>query len=314
MIVNGAIHASPHVGEGEADFAEQVLSRCHSVQAAIPGGQLTFRIWGDAGAAPLLLLHGGFGSWRHWIHNVLPLSQRYRVLAADLPGLGDSDTLEGEYQAEAIAEAVWSALQQVLEPGQRPFVTGFSFGGIIGCHLAALAGEAVRALVAVAPGALGLTGQIPALESLNGAREAHNTRHIHAINLGRLMLFDPRRIDPLALHLQGETVRLARARSGRIPHGDSAARALVRCRCPIAGIWGERDVIADRYMESRRRLFRSIQPDCPFRVIQGAGHWVMYERPERFNPLLMTLLEQLAARSSRAAAASARQSTQEHTA
>ncbi len=262
-------------------------------EAAIPGGRMVFHAWGDPARAPLVLLHGGFGSWRHWALNVRPLSERYHVLAADLPGLGDSDTLDGEYRADTIAEAVWGAIGQVLGDGARPLIAGFSFGGIIGSHVAALAGEAVRGLVTVAPGALGLTNQVPELESLNGAREPESLRRIHHTNLGRLMLADPARIDALALLLQGQTVRLARARSGRIPGSDVTARALERCRCPIAAIWGEQDVISRRHIHSRRALYQRIQPGCPFRVVQGAGHWVMYERPERFNPLLTTLLQRL---------------------
>lgn len=279
---------------------EAVLERARPLRGDIPGGQMVFRSWGDAAAPALVLLHGGFGSWRHWFHNVVPLSERYHVLAADLPGLGDSDKLEGDYHADSIAAAVWVALRQVLGDTRRPFITGFSFGGIIGAHVAALAGSQARGLVTVAPGALGLNLHIPPLESLNGALRSHSTRPIHRINLGRLMLHDPARIDELAVLLQMQTVRLARARSGRIPYGNSAALALARCRCPIAGIWGERDVIGERFMQARRELFHRIQPGCPFRVVQGAGHWVMYERPERFNPLLATVLDQLAEHDRRA--------------
>jgi pimeloyl-ACP methyl ester carboxylesterase len=92
------------------------------------------------------------------------------------------------------------------------------------------------------------------------------------------------------LHLQVETVRRARARSGSIPWTDASARALARCECPIAGVWGERDLIAEQHMHERVALFQRLQPGCPFEIIEGAGHWVMYERPDRFNPLLLDIL------------------------
>ncbi|MGY8961126.1 MAG: alpha/beta fold hydrolase, partial [Alphaproteobacteria bacterium] len=40
----------------------------------------------------------------------------------------------------------------------------------------------------------------------------------------------------------------------------------------------------------REKMFRLIQPDTKFRIIPGAGHWVMYEEPERFNETLLELL------------------------
>ena len=39
---------------------------------------------------PLVLLHGGSGSWTHWVKNVLHLSQTRDVWGLDLPGFGDS--------------------------------------------------------------------------------------------------------------------------------------------------------------------------------------------------------------------------------
>jgi pimeloyl-ACP methyl ester carboxylesterase len=37
-------------------------------------------------------------------------------------------------------------------------------------------------------------------------------------------------------------------------------------------------------------LFESIQPGCPFVVIPGAGHWVMYEAAAAFNAALIRML------------------------
>ena len=48
-------------------------------------GRMVWRSWGSG--RPILLLHGGAGSWRHWIRTLPALSHR-RVLAPDTPGLG----------------------------------------------------------------------------------------------------------------------------------------------------------------------------------------------------------------------------------
>jgi pimeloyl-ACP methyl ester carboxylesterase len=277
-------------GETAADYAARIHAASGLERTPMATGSLAWHGWGPTTAPPLVLLHGGFGSWRHWILNVIPLARRYRVWCADLPGLGDSDRLQGEYTADAVAAAVLHGIDTLLGAGAPFAMAGFSFGGIVGSHVAALAGRRVTRFVAIAPGALGLTSRRPVLESLGVRRDAAAVREVHRVNLGRLMIKDPARIDDLALHVQEETVRRARARSGAIPWTDVAARALARCECPIAGLWGECDWIAEEHMGERVDLFQRIQPGCPFHVVEGAGHWVMFERPDRVNPLLVGLI------------------------
>ncbi|MFT5173627.1 MAG: pimeloyl-ACP methyl ester carboxylesterase [Gammaproteobacteria bacterium] len=277
--------------ESPADYEARVHALSTLYRTPMSEGTMAWHQWGSADKPPLMLLHGGFGSWRHWILNVVPLSQHFQVFCADLPGLGESDRMADEYTADNIAAQVLNGIDHLLGAANTFRLAGFSFGGIIGSHVAALAGERVQQFAAIAPGALGLPMNFPELASLGGQRGADNVKRIHRENLGRLMIRDEARIDDLALHLQLETVRRARARSGAIPRSDAAAKALARCVCPIAGVWGELDVIAQGYMPTRVKLFRDIQPDCPFEIIEGAGHWVMYERPDLCNEVLLKLLK-----------------------
>jgi pimeloyl-ACP methyl ester carboxylesterase len=48
-------------------------------------GTIVWRVWGAG--EPLLLLHGGSGSWTHWIRNIPELAQRFEVWVPDIPGL-----------------------------------------------------------------------------------------------------------------------------------------------------------------------------------------------------------------------------------
>lgn len=278
------------VNEPPADYEARVHAMSTLHRTPMSEGTMAWHRWGSDDKPALLLLHGGFGSWRHWILNVVPLARHFRVFCADLPGLGESDRLPGEYTADNIAAEVLRSIDGLLGAQTGFHLVGFSFGGIIASHVAALTGKRVKQLVTIAPGALGLPGDIPELASLGGKRDPNTVAEIHRTNLGILMIHDKSRIDDLALHLQVETVKRARSRSGRIPHSDHAAKALARCECPIAAVWGELDVIAKDHMPSRVDFYRGIQPDCPFEVIDGAGHWVMYERPDATNEVLIRLL------------------------
>jgi len=273
-------------------YESRILALTHRLETPCGDGRMVWRVWGNEPAPPLVLFHGGFGSWRHWILNVIPLSEQFQVFAADLPGLGDSDRITDEYTAENIAATVSQGLDTIIPPPARFHIAGFSFGGIIGGHVAALQGQRVRSFTAVAAGGLGLTNaSFPELESMRGGMTPEALMALHRTNLARLMFHDPARIDDLALHLQMETVRRARVRSGKIPWTGTLTEALRRTASTLSGIWGEHDVIAAPYLHERKALFESLQPGCDFRVIEGAGHWLMYERPEAFNAALLSILK-----------------------
>ncbi len=104
------------------------------------------------------------------------------------------------------------------------------------------------------------------------------------------MFADATKIDDLAVHIQSVNTPKARVKSRLIAVTDILAQALPKVAARLTGIWGERDAYAEAYMEERRSLFRSIQPDCGFHVIPGAGHWAPYEASERFNATLLGVL------------------------
>jgi 2-hydroxy-6-oxonona-2,4-dienedioate hydrolase len=252
-------------------------------------GRMVWRVWG-AGPA-LVLLHGGYGSWTHWLRNIPSFAPRRRVIAADLPGAGESAAAPEPYSAESIAAIVAAGLGAVLAPGEAFDLAGFSFGGLIGGHVAAAFAERCRTLTLVGAGGLGL--------KRTRMRELRQWRHapseaarmaLHRENLEILMFADPARIDALALHLQAENAARGRTRSPPIAGTDTLARMLPQVRARLAGIWGERDATAMDDLPARARLLRRVQPAAPFLVIADAGHWVQYEAAASFDAALEALL------------------------
>ena len=82
-------------------------------------GSMVWHIWDTSGGtAPVLVLfHGGAGSWRHWAHNIPVLSQHYRLLVPDLPGLGESAFPPNGNDAEAVAEVVAAGIDAIIGAG-----------------------------------------------------------------------------------------------------------------------------------------------------------------------------------------------------
>jgi len=274
-----------------AEIVDALQRASRRIETPCGDGGMVWRLWGAG--PPLVLLHGGFGSWTHWIRNIPALAARYTVVAADLPGLGDSADAPLPHTVENLGAILIDGLQAVVPPPTPFRVVGFSFGSVLGGHIAVASGARVPAFVGVGASALGLRRH--AVEGLRLERSGMTDAEIDAMhrrNLEILMIADPVRVDPLAVYVYRRNLASACVRSRRISMSDSLARILPRVRARLMGIWGEHDVTAFGQIAPRRALFESIQPGCPFVVIPGAGHWVMYEAAEKFN---VALLEMLAA-------------------
>ncbi|GGG26787.1 alpha/beta hydrolase [Caldovatus sediminis] len=250
-------------------------------------GHMVWRAWGDG--PPLVLLHGGSGSWRHWARNIAHFARRRLVLAPDLPGLGESAMPPPPIEPGATAGIVAAGLRALLGGEARYDLVGFSYGANIAGHVAAAEGERVRSLTIVGAGALGLArGHTP----LQKVRDKQGAARLaaHRFNLASLMFADPARIDGLALAIQEWNTVHARLRSRPLAHTPSLREAIERATAPLAAIYGERDAIAWPNLHLRLALLRELRPEAAIHVIPGAGHWVAYEAAEAFNAALDAVL------------------------
>jgi pimeloyl-ACP methyl ester carboxylesterase len=271
------------IDRAPTEFIEGVAAEGTRLETPCGDGSMVWRIWGSG--PPLVLLHGGYGSWTHWIRNVLPLAREFTVVAPDLPGLGDSATPPEPHTAEGLAQIIADGLDLVLPRGALPHLAGFSFGGVLGGHVAVLLGDRVRAFTVVGSNGLGLVRQPTDLRRVTPGASPAEAFAVARHNVGALMIADPAKIDALAVHIQATNAPRGRIRSRRFSRADTLARVLPRIGARLDGIWGGCDATAFPHVDERRRALRAVQPEARFEVIEGAGHWVQYEAAQRFNPL-----------------------------
>lgn len=272
-----------------AGIVASVAARGRQVSTPFAAGRMAWRSWGSG--PPLVVIHGGHGSWTHWIRNVLPLAERFTVWAPDLPGYGASDVPPGEIDADALAAIVRAGLDELIGADTPVSLAGFSFGGVMAGHVAALRPGVVRRLVLLGAGGLALPRPPPPrLVKWQDAVDPGARREAHRANLAAVMIADPAKVDDLAIHLQAENTGRARLRSRSISMTDALRRKLEGMRVPLAGIWGERDAMTGQHVDTRRDLLRRLDPGSPFLVIPGAGHWTPYEAPEAVNAALLSVL------------------------
>jgi len=261
----------------------------------VDGVTVVWHSWGEQDSATVVLLHGGSGSWLHWVRNIAALRDAgWRVLVPDLPGFGDSDLPPGCVDVDALSSYLHDGLQQLAPKGPVQLV-GFSFGGMTaGLWLQAYPQDA-QALVLV--GAPGMGLQTAVRTPLKGWRHLATSEaqeEIHKYNLMALMFQNASALDPLALALHTANVHRDRMPRRRLSSTDILARALPDVQVPVSAIYGEHDAL---YRERLPEVQGAMQMLCGqwnrWTTVSGAGHWVQYEAAQAFNAaLIQTLSDQ----------------------
>jgi 2-succinyl-6-hydroxy-2,4-cyclohexadiene-1-carboxylate synthase len=221
----------------------------------------------------LVLLHGFTQTRQSWRRTVQALQGRYRAIAPDLPGHGQSDQRTASFAAT-------TAYVRALQPD---ILAGYSMGGRIALHAA----------FAIKPGRLILIGASPGLagdDERAQRRRADDALADRIEQIGIEAFATEWGAQPLFAD-QPERVRAA-AYADRLrntPHGLATAlrglgtgvmeplwERLPGLDLPVTLIAGERDekfrAIAEQMLE---RL-----PRAELTIVPGAGHAAQLERPE----------------------------------
>lgn len=262
-------------------------ARARRVDTPCAGGTLAWRVWGQG--EPLVVGHGAQGAWSHWIRNIDRLSAERMLIAVDMPGHGDSAMPE-PLDHRGISAALAAGLREILGAGRKADLAGFSFGGCAFAHFAAWYPELVRRLVIIGTGGLDTPHGHVNLGRVAGLQGEERKAMLRSNLLG-LMLHHPDSADELAQHLLVVNARKARLVVPDLVIPDRLLRILPEVTVQVDAIWGEFDrPHPDPAVQEA--VIRRTHPDCDFRVIAGAGHWAMYERPEAFDAALLDMLRQ----------------------
>ncbi|MFE3293091.1 alpha/beta fold hydrolase [Rhodococcus sp. NPDC059234] len=111
--------------------------------ASADGTSIVYRVDGEPGARPLVLLHGWAQSLQCWGEEVLgALAARYRVIAVDLRGHGYSGAPESGYDDSKLWAADVAAVLDAESVDSGAVLLGWSYGGLVLCDYLAVSGAA----------------------------------------------------------------------------------------------------------------------------------------------------------------------------
>jgi pimeloyl-ACP methyl ester carboxylesterase len=260
------------------------------------GARLRWFVGGSG--LPLVLVHGLGGAASNWIELAPELARDNRVLAVDLPGHGGSAPLPALPNLDPFADRLGLLLER---EGAHPAVlVGHSLGCLVALRLAMRSPQLVRGLVLISAAGIGSTSRRAryalALSSLiqPGRLIAPYRETIARSDLLRALVWghwatpDGTAVSPLASLglLEGPSLYTdVTSAAAALVEEDPRVR-LDRIGCRTMLIWGARDpqVPIDDAFEYARRL------RAPLRVVAGAGHLVIAERPDACLDAIRSLL------------------------
>lgn len=230
---------------------------------------------------PVLFLHGA--STLEGFDFAAGLADRFRVLLPSHPGFGFSGDAP---HVAGMADMVLHYLEllDALDLAEKPHLMGFSMGGWMATELAGLAREHFDKVVLVAPAGLN-----------DPAHPATNLGEIAPQDLPGYLAHDV--TVALAYFPDGtdvvfaEAFGAARGREGETlgrllaPFGmghPNLRRFLARIANPALVVWGTEDRLLPA---SQAPSWVAAMPSARLLLVEGAGHFVMQEKPETLKKI-----------------------------
>ena len=242
-----------------------------------------------SGPATIVFIHGWTCDSSSWAAQVPAFAKKYRVVTLDLPGHGKSALpKDGKFSMDLFARAVEAVRAETK--AERVVLVGHSMGAPVIRQYARLYPQHVAGLVAV-DGVLRIGGG-PAREGAPPPPQADRMRGPEGMKNREAMIrgmFTPATPQSIQQHV----LKMMLAAPESTAYGAMAATfdpAIWKddvTTLPVLGIYADKSVLANP--EYTKKIF----PSFEYTEIPGTGHFLMMEKPQEFNQLLVKFVEKL---------------------
>ncbi|GAA5174313.1 alpha/beta fold hydrolase [Pseudonocardia eucalypti] len=244
---------------------------------------------------PVLLLHGsgpGVSAWANWRLNLSALAERFRVVAPDLVGFGDTERPAGVYYSLDTWVDQVVALMDALEM-PRASLVGNSLGGRIGLRLAELHPERVDRMVLMGAPGVGMTPTegLRALRAYQPSEENMRRLLLDCFAVDKSIITDElvrtryeASVAPGAFEAYREMFFSPEHAGSELGITEDQVRAVGHRTLLVHG--REDKVVPVEVAWNMVRLL----PDADLAVFARCGHWTQIERAGDFNKLVADFL------------------------
>lgn len=267
-------------------FWKAVDQEAQSHTVEVDECDVVYRTWGDAEKPGLLLIHG-MNAHSHWWDFIAPqLTDRYRVAAMDLTGMGDSD-FRYSYEGVTYAEEI-RAVCDDAGFGNDVIVVGHSFGGNMAVKAVNLFPDRFGALILVDSGIRHPDEPIPVRAPMGGRAKVYPSKQEA---LGRFRLYPAQTCDNayileyIARHSLmpvdgGYAWKFDEDLLHTLKDAEREASDYQHITLPFGLIYGGR---SELFPESTLNYMRELIPQSfPSACIAAAQHHVFLDEPEAF--------------------------------
>ncbi len=283
----GRLAAGPSRRDQGTELRKQVYT--------ISGQEIHVREQGPPHRQTILLIHGWSSSWYAMSPLLKQLSVRYRCVAVDLPGYGDSPPLRQRATINAYVDLLAELIKEI-SPGQQVVLVGHSMGGMISLTMALRHTPLVERMVLICPTISGKLSRwinafvlpITIVERFPVADRLVAMLEPYLLRITDRLMRPASFADRTEIH-EDDYLRL-RADARRPGQGRVRAECFWAMRendlsakldlvtTPSLVIWGMEDNTVPLRDAS---LVDDQLPGADLEVLPRAGHWPQFESPER---------------------------------
>ncbi|WP_394558967.1 alpha/beta fold hydrolase [Aquipseudomonas alcaligenes] len=291
----GTLYFSPTALLTSVQFVEQQRAGLSSHEVKVDGLTIHYYDGGPSGGETLVMIHG-FGANRdNWLRFARHFSQRYRVIALDLPGFGESDKPDVNYDV-ASQTARLHAFVQALGIS-KPHLIGNSMGGHIAALYAARYPDQV-ASVALLDNAGILSPRKSEMFAMLEDGKPNPLVVRKAEDFDALMRFVFANPPPLPESLKRHFAAQSMANQQQHDRIFTQLREryvplepeLPKIQVPALVLWGDQDRVLDI---SSIEVMKPLLKKPTIVVMKDCGHAPMLERPEETAQHYQTFLDSL---------------------